>query len=228
MTRTVEWAWLGRRAYREALALQEHVHAAVVAGHAPETLLLLEHAPVITLGRHADAAHVVTERDVLAERGVEVVATSRGGDVTYHGPGQLVGYPIFRLTAGIRHHVTAMADAVRVALGELGIAAVWQTGRPGLWVGEAKLCAFGVQVRRRVTTHGFALNASIDLSGFRDIVPCGLARAGVTSIAELTGRAPPLPLLAGRVAAAFARVFDVAVAEIPAACPRLQIAFPNR
>jgi lipoyl(octanoyl) transferase len=227
MNRKVEWTWLGQRSYREALAVQEHVRAAVADGHAPETLLLLEHDPVITLGRHADRTHVLTAPDALAARGVEVVSTSRGGDVTFHGPGQLVGYPIFRLTRGIRWHVTAMAEAIRATLAELSIVAAWRGDRPGLWLGDDKICAFGVQVRGRVTTHGFALNASVELAGFADIVPCGLRQAGVTSIAERLGQAPPLPLLARRVAAAFAESFAVSMNEIPATCSRLQIAFPN-
>ncbi len=227
MRRMVEWTWLGRRGYREALALQQHVHAAVTEGHAPETLLLLEHGPVITLGRNADPAHVLTAPGALAARGIEVVSTSRGGDVTFHGPGQLVGYPIFRVPRGIRWHVTAMAEAIRAALAQLGIVAVWRSERPGLWLGDDKICAFGVQVRRRVTTHGFALNADVDLAGFSDIVPCGLRQAGVTSIAERLGQTPPLPLLARSVAVAFADSFVVSMSEIPASASRLQIAFPN-
>ena len=121
--RAIEWAWLGRLPYARALTLQERVHADVVAGRAPETLLLLEHDPVITLGRHADAAHVLAGAEALRRAGITVLGTSRGGDVTYHGPGQLVGYPIFRLPRGIKAHVAAMAGAVVAVLADLGIMA---------------------------------------------------------------------------------------------------------
>lgn len=227
MARTVEWAWLGRLRYAEALALQRQVHTAVVDGRTPETLLLLEHPSVITLGRHADPANVLAAADELAGRGVEIVQTSRGGDVTYHGPGQLVGYPILRLS-GVRKHVTAMADAVRRVLGELGLSADWRSSQPGLWIGTEKICAFGVEVRRRVTMHGFALNASIELAAFADIVPCGLVGTGVTSIARLKGAAPPLATLAARVAAAWATSFGAEMSEIQATCSRLRIAGSDR
>jgi lipoyl(octanoyl) transferase len=155
---------------------------------------------------------VLASRDELARRGVEVHAASRGGDVTYHGPGQLVGYPIVRLRGGVVAHVTAMARAIAVVLGELGIDARWRRETPGLWVaangaaaGAAKICAFGVHVHRRVAIHGFALNVSGALDGFDLIVPCGLRAAGTTSIAAAlpAGRsAPPLHVLASRVAGA--------------------------
>jgi lipoyl(octanoyl) transferase len=222
--RAIEWAWLGRLPYARALALQERVHADVVAGRAPETLLLLEHDPVITLGRHADPAHVLAGAEALGRDGIIVFRTSRGGDVTYHGPGQLVGYPIFRLPRGIKAHVTAMAGAVVAVLADLGITAAWRPAQPGVWVGDDKICAVGVQVRRRVTLHGFALNVNVDLAGFGHIVPCGLPSAGVTSIGGLHRCAPALPALAERLAGAFARSFATDRVRIPAASSRLQIA----
>jgi lipoate-protein ligase B len=127
--------------------------------------------------------------------------------VTYHGPGQLVGYPIFHLRRGLIAHMEAMADGVALALAALGIEATWRRDRPGLWVGDDKICAFGVHVHRRVTIHGFALNATTPLEAFSTIVPCGLAGAGVTSIAHLRGHCPPLPELAQSIAAAFAESF---------------------
>ena len=220
----IEWAWLGRLPYARALTLQERVHADLVAGRAPETLLLLEHDPVITLGRHADAAHVLAGPEALGRAGIAVLRTSRGGDVTYHGPGQLVGYPIFRLPRGVKAHVTAMAGAVVDVLAELGITAAWRPAQPGVWVGDEKICAVGVQVRRGVTLHGFALNVNVDLAGFGHIVPCGLPSAGVTSIAELHPNAPALPALAERLAAACARSRGADRVRIPAASSRLQIA----
>jgi lipoyl(octanoyl) transferase len=132
--------------------------------------------------------------------------------VTYHGPGQLVGYPVVRLRSGVLGHVTAMARAVARVLAELGVDAVWRRETPGLWVGEAKLCAFGVHVRHRVTSHGFALNVGANLDGFDLIVPCGLAGTRATSIARVLGAAakiPALHVLASRVASAFGEEIGV-------------------
>ncbi len=200
------WSWLGRVPFAATARQQERLRAAVIAGVGPETLLLCEHGPVITLGRSARRANVLASTATLAARDVAVVETARGGDVTYHGPGQLVGYPVVRLRRGVVGHVTAMAHAVADVLAGLGIAAVWRRDRPGLWVGDAKICAVGVHVRQRVAIHGFALNVSNGPDGFDLIVPCGLPDARVTSIArELRGAAaiPPLHLLASRVARAF-------------------------
>jgi lipoyl(octanoyl) transferase len=182
-------------------ALQERLRADLLAGAGPPTLLLLEHTPVVTLGRSAQPAHVHLPPAELARRGVDLVHASRGGDVTYHGPGQLVGYPVVPLRQGVVGHMLAMARAVAGVLAELGIEARWRRDAPGLWVGEAKICAVGVHVRRRVAIHGFALNVSADLSGFELIVPCGIAGVRTTSIAA-EGRSPPsIEDLAARVAA---------------------------
>ena len=203
---------------------QEQLREQVLRGEAPETLLLCEHEPVVTLGRSAKPAHVLAPAAELARRGVDLLAASRGGDVTYHGPGQLVGYPIVRLRGGVIGHVTAMARAIASVLGELGIDARWRRETPGLWVGDAdddrgrsseragKICAFGVHVHRRVAIHGFALNVSGALDGFGLIVPCGLAAARTTSIAAVLGPGrpiPPLHVLASRVAAALGRALDI-------------------
>ena len=222
--RVIEWVWLGRVPYGQALALQERVHAEVVAGRTPETLLLLEHEPVITLGRHARPTHVLAHPEALARAGITLARTSRGGDVTYHGPGQLVGYPIFRLPRGIKAHIVAMAGAVVALLGDLGITAEWRLAQPGIWVGNDKICAVGLEVCRRVALHGFALNVSTELTGFRHIVACGLPRAGVTSVVRLQGRAPELSALVEPLASAFAASFQSAVVRISAASSRLQIA----
>jgi lipoyl(octanoyl) transferase len=223
-----EWAWLGTVPYAQALRLQERVRDCVVQGSSPDTLLLLEHPPVITLGRHASEEHVLAAPDRLSRDGIAIVQTSRGGDVTYHGPGQLVGYPVFRLRRGIRAHLSQIADAIVTVLAELGIAAVWDASRPGIWVGSDKICAVGVHVLRRVASHGFALNASIDLKGFGAIVPCGIRDAGVTSIARVLGTAPALPYLAERVAAACVAAFGMRMLRIPATSSRLQIASGDR
>jgi lipoyl(octanoyl) transferase len=145
----------------------------------------------------------------LARRGIAVRAASRGDDVTYHGPGQLVGYPIFRLRPGLIAHMQKMAAAIVEVLAVLGISGTWRRDRPGVWVGDDKICAFGVHVRHRVAIHGFALNATTPAEAFAPIVPCGLSAAGVTSIARLRGRAPGLEELAKATAEAFGRSFGL-------------------
>lgn len=182
-------------------ALQERLRRDLVSGAGPETLLLVEHDPVITLGRSARAEHVHLTDAELARRGIDRIRATRGGDVTYHGPGQLVGYPIVRLRSGVVAHMTAMARAVAALLAPLGIDARWRRDAPGLWVGDAKICAFGVHVHQRVAVHGFALNVATDLSAFDLIVPCGMPGARATSIAALGIAPPALPWLAEAAAA---------------------------
>jgi lipoyl(octanoyl) transferase len=171
--------------------VQERLRRDLLTGDAPETLLLLEHHPVITLGRSAEPAHVLAAAPELARRGVALQSASRGGDVTYHGPGQLVGYPVLRIDRGVVGHLRAMADGLIEVLAGLGIAAIWRREAPGLWVttaqGDAKICSFGVHVHRRVAIHGFALNVSVNLDAFRLIVPCGLPGVVMTSIDRLVG-----------------------------------------
>jgi lipoate-protein ligase B len=187
----------------------------VLGDRGPEALLLCEHDPVVTLGRSARAAHVLAPREELERRGITVCRASRGGDVTYHGPGQLVGYPILRLRGGVVGHLEAMASGVAALLAELGIAAAWRRDAPGLWVEQrggrpAKICAFGVNVHRRVAIHGFALNVTTELEAFDVIVPCGLRDAAVTSIAALTPTpAPALPALAARAAEMLGAAYGV-------------------
>jgi lipoyl(octanoyl) transferase len=171
--------------------LQERLRADLLAGVGPETLLLLEHAPVVTFGRSARAEHLRVPPAELARRGVALAQATRGGDVTYHGPGQLVGYPIVRLRGGVIGHMTAMARALAALLATYGIDARWRRETPGLWVGDAKICAFGVHVRGRATVHGFALNVAPDLGAFDLIVPCGIAGARTTSMAALGIRRQP-------------------------------------
>jgi lipoate-protein ligase B len=166
---------------------------------------------VITLGRSARPQHVLEPAEELARRGIAVRAASRGGDVTYHGPGQLVGYPVFRLRRGLIAHMQMMAAAIVEVLAALGISGQWRRELPGVWVGADKICAFGVHVRHRVAIHGFALNATTPAEAFAPIVPCGLSTGGVTSIARLTGHAPELPELARATAEAFARASGLVI-----------------
>jgi lipoyl(octanoyl) transferase len=213
------WLWLGRVPFAETAELQERLREDVIAGRGAETLLLCEHDPVITLGRSARREHVLASTDDLARRGVTVHAASRGGDVTYHGPGQLVGYPILRLRGGLVSHLEAMARGLAAMLGSFGIAATFRREAPGLWIDRgkgnplAKICAFGVHVRHRVTMHGFALNVSTALDAFDLIVPCGLRDVAVTSVGALTGDAPALEALAPRAAGALADAFGVSFRE---------------
>jgi lipoyl(octanoyl) transferase len=164
----------------------------VLAGEDAERLLFCEHDPVITLGRSADPSHVLAP-ERLAARGVAVVRSSRGGDVTAHGPGQLVIYPVVRLANGVLAFVEAVAGAIVDELAARGIDAAFRRQPAGGWVGDAKIAAVGLHIKRRVSAHGFALNVSAESTAlFDDIVPCGLACGRVTSIEREGGGDPPL------------------------------------
>jgi lipoyl(octanoyl) transferase len=192
---------LGQIPYRDALALQDELVAARRRGEGADTLLLLEHPPVVTLGRSAHGEHLLVAEDALAARGVELFEVARGGDVTYHAPGQLVGYPIVDLAARDARDVHAwlrtLEELLGAALVELGVPWKRVPGWTGVFVDapEAvrprKIASIGVGVRGWVTLHGFALNVDLDLAGFDAIVPCGLSAVEMTSIArELGDRAP--------------------------------------
>jgi lipoyl(octanoyl) transferase len=207
------WTWLGRVSYEPALRLQEQIREDILADKARDTLLLLEHPAVITMGRHAQPAHVLCSTARLEEQGISLCRTSRGGDVTFHGPGQLVGYPIFRLRRGVRAHVESMANAIIEWLARFGIEAQWRSQTPGVWVGPDKICAFGIHVRHLIAIHGFALNLSTDMTGFSAIVPCGLRDAGVTSLARLLGHAPSVRVAARDLIGLFEKHFGVQLLE---------------
>jgi lipoyl(octanoyl) transferase len=184
--------WLGRIGYRAAWDRQHALVAARAAGTVPDTLLLLEHDPVLTLGRHADPAHVLAPPDLLAARGIEVLHVERGGEVTYHGPGQLVAYPIVRLADSgllLRPFVRALEGAMADVAATYGVTADRRDGYPGCWVDPAgpfprKLGALGLRVEKGVTYHGIALNLATDLADFGLIDPCGMTGLTVTSIAR--------------------------------------------
>ncbi|HEX2163758.1 MAG TPA: lipoyl(octanoyl) transferase LipB [Thermoanaerobaculia bacterium] len=222
--RRVRHGFLGRVPYAAATALQARLRDAVKAGTAEEHLLHLEHPHVYTLGRNAVAADVLAPADLLAARGVEVHETDRGGQVTYHGPGQLVGYPIVDLSPDrrdVRRYMRDLQETLRRTLADYGVAAEARGGDElGMWVGGAKIASLGVHLKRWVTTHGFALNVTTDLDLFGGIVACGLAGVTMTSIERLTGAAPPLAEVAARHARHFGEVFEremVAWDEPPAA-----------
>ena len=186
---------LGLVDYGAGLRLQRELVAARKAGTIPDTLLLLEHSHVYTLGRNAKRENLLVSEDRLVTLGAKLVETDRGGDITYHGPGQLVGYPIFDLTQHRRDIAWFMRSLeevfIRVAKG-YGIDAARIAGAPGVWVGREKLVAMGVHISRWVTSHGFAFNVSPDMKYFDHIVPCGLKDMGVTSLERLLGKRVPM------------------------------------
>jgi lipoyl(octanoyl) transferase len=203
---------LGLVPYARALELQRAVARARISGAiSHDVLLLLEHPPVVTLGRSSKAQHLVATPAMLAERGVELFEAERGGDVTFHGPGQLVGYPIVNLRGHKQdlHWYLRQVEAVLMrALERIGIPAERSQGRTGVWTGGRKIASIGVHARDWVTWHGFALNVSNDLSYFDLIVPCGLSGVTMTSVAqELGAVAPPFSAVAEIVAASFSSVF---------------------
>jgi len=222
--RPLHWEFLGRVSYAEALELQLAARAGLKSGEGAERFLLLEHPHVYTLGRNASGADVLAGPEWLAARGVEVVECDRGGQVTYHGPGQLVGYPIVNLSPDrrdIRRYVRDLQEVLIRTLAGYGLAARPGEGQEniGIWVGEEKIASIGVHLSRWITTHGFALNVATDLSYFAGIIPCGLHQVRMTSIERLTGRAPSLPDVAAIVARHFGEIFG---RELVAAVPQLQ------
>ena len=200
---------LGRIGYGEALALQRELVAARQQGTISDHLLLLEHAHVITLGRNGHMENLLASGDVLDRAGISFYPTDRGGDVTYHGPGQLVGYPILDLREWKRDvgaYVRGIEQVIIHTLSDFGIAAGRIPKLTGVWVEERKIAAIGVHISRWVTSHGFALNVATDLSYFQYIVPCGLTKP-VTSMAQLGVRAS-LEEVSRVLAAHFGRIFD--------------------
>lgn len=221
--------WLGRRRYAPLHDLQKQLVEARAGGRIGDTILLLEHEPVITLGRAANHGNVLLDAGARSAQGVDLVATGRGGDVTYHGPGQLVGYPVLDLKpdrCDVRKYVRALAEVMillarehHVEAGAVdGLIGVWvDRAAPGEWAGAAwarelaKIGAIGVRLSRWITMHGFALNIAVDLAAFGWIVPCGIRDHGVTSIQELTGRTRAVADVALASAPQLARALDLEI-----------------
>ena len=212
---------LGRQDYAAALALQQQLSALRQQESIGDVLLLVEHPPVLTLGRNAHREHVIASGQLLARRGISLFETNRGGDVTYHGPGQLVGYPILNLRGftpplGVVEYLRKLEEVIIRACADYGVLTQRAPGRAGVWtipggtVAEKKIAALGVHVSRGVTTHGFALNVTTDLDDFELIVPCGIRDRGVTSVeAEVDLQpAPSLEQMANSVVRHFGRVFN--------------------
>jgi lipoyl(octanoyl) transferase len=209
---------LGRVAYGDALDLQKRLVEQRKAGEIPDQLLLLEHPPVITLGVRTrnDRAHVVATPQALEEEGVEVFESGRGGDVTYHGPGQLVTYPILDLRpdrCDVHQYVRDLEEVLIRAVAQFGIVSHRIPGLTGTWVGNDKLAAIGVRIARWVTSHGFALNVSTNLAHFGLIIPCGITDKGVTSIEILSRSKIAMKDVDAAVAEAFCAVFDRVLVE---------------
>ena len=201
---------LGLLPYHDAWRWQQDTAAAVREG-APEALALVQHPPVFTFGRRVEPRHLLVSRDDLTRRGAEVVETDRGGDVTFHGPGQLVAYPILNLrhrNLGATDYVSLLEETMIRTAAAFGITAGRSPGRPGVWVGDAKLGAIGVRVQGGVTTHGLALNVNTDLAWFDAIVPCGLAGITVTSLRRELGHRLDPEAVEDCLIAAFEMLFD--------------------
>jgi lipoyl(octanoyl) transferase len=210
---------LGTVPYRDAVDIQSRIREQRQADVAPDTLLLLEHPPVYTRGRRADDGELVLGEDFYRARGIEIVPTDRGGKVTYHGPGQLVGYPIMRVR-DIGAHLRKMEAAIVAALAEHGIEARSRCAEgidyTGVWVEDRKIASIGVHVSRGVSTHGFAVNLTNDLEPFSWIVPCGLSGVRMTSVSRELGREPAggLDAFAKTMARRFCEVHDRTYVEM--------------
>jgi len=210
--------------YGEAWARQRALFEARLAGAIGDTLVLVEHPPTVTVGRSGHDGHVLLGEDALHARGASLLHVDRGGDVTVHVPGQLVGYPILDLAPrgnDLHRYLRDLEEVLIRALADPGIEAGRRAGRIGVWVGEAKIAAIGVKARRGVTMHGFALNVDNDLEPFRWIVPCGLSGAAVTSVARLLGPGPWMERAVIAVTHRFRQVFSVLASSFqpPASSP---------
>jgi lipoyl(octanoyl) transferase len=232
LRRKLRGIWLGRQRYAPVHALQKRLHALRQEAKVGDSVLLLEHEPVVTLGRGARPGHVLVPERALEQAGVDLVETGRGGDVTLHAPGQLVCYPIIDLApdrCDVRRYVGDLTEVMRRIALELGIASGPAPELIGLWVDQenpthfhsaeraerlAKIGAIGVRISRWVTMHGFALNLTTDLSLYRLIVPCGISAHGVTSIQALNGSAPSVRDAAGRALGVLADVLDADATEL--------------
>jgi lipoate-protein ligase B len=202
--------WLGRVEYTSCWRLQRELSDLRAEGRIGDVLLLLEHPPTITLGRSAKQTHLLASPDQLARMGVAVHAIDRGGDVTYHGPGQLVGYPVFHLAdhrRDLHWFLRQIEEALIRALAALGVSGRRFPPHTGVWVADEKIAAIGVKISRWVSTHGFALNVHPDIRHFDLIVPCGIREYGVTSLNGVTGRSFTLENVIPPVVRAFAELF---------------------
>lgn len=213
---------LGLVDYRTALALQTDLRDRLIAGQIPDTLLLLEHPPVITLGRSGNLANVLVSESVLSARGIQFIHTNRGGDVTYHGPGQVVGYAIMDLTrhgTDLRQHLWKLEEALISALAGLGVAGTRRDGETGVWVARNKIASIGIHVKRWVTMHGFALNLAPDFDHLSLINHCGITDAPMTSIQNVLARPVHPPRVHHALINSFSQVFNLTPTNSPNPLP---------
>ncbi|NLV74381.1 MAG: lipoyl(octanoyl) transferase LipB [Chloroflexi bacterium] len=209
---------LGRQPYQKVEALQQSLVAQRIAGDIPDTLLLLEHDPVFTLGRRADPAHILVSEEVLARERVAVCCSERGGDVTYHGPGQLVAYPILSLNnlgIGPSDYMHLLEDAGAGVAAGYGLATHRCEGLVGVWIGRNKLAALGVRIRGAVCYHGLALNVDPNMAHWAMIIACGITDGGVTSLAAELGYAPDMAEVQERFCDSLCDIFSMRPTEIP-------------
>lgn len=217
---------LGLRPYREVWELQHRLHAAVAQGREPDAWIVVEHPPTITLGRQGKRENVLLSDDLLAARGIDLVAVERGGDVTFHGPGQLVVYPIRRLERfrEVVPLVRALEGAAIETCAAFGVEAQRWSEHAGVWVGRNQICAIGLAVQRMTSLHGIAFNVSTDLRYDRLIVPCGLPERGITSLSKEAGRAIGMEAAKTVLLEALARTFGVAFVPQPQTAIRTEFA----
>ena len=212
----------GLVSYQDALTLQRALVEDRRAGRIPDTLLLLQHPPVITLGVKGDGgrSNVIADPDRLSQLGIEISETGRGGDVTYHGPGQVVGYPILDLRpdrCDVHRYVRDLEEVMIRVCGEFGVTAGRVAGLTGTWIEGAKIGAIGIRISRWITSHGFAFNVSTNLEHFNLIVPCGISGRGVTSLDRATGQTIPIHAVEDAIVRHFCRVFQrEATVAVPA------------
>ncbi len=208
---------LGKKSYKEVWVLQKKIHEQRVDSSIPNTLILVEHDPVITMGKSGDEGNLLFSVDSLKKKGVEYYQIERGGDVTYHGPGQLVGYPIFNVRdglAGIKPFINGIEEAIIATLMHFGIRAYRKEKMIGVWTEKGKVCSIGVAVKRWVSFHGFALNVNTDLSYFDLIVPCGLKNVEMTSMQQILGKQLSMDRVKKSVVQNFGMMFKQDAVEI--------------
>jgi lipoyl(octanoyl) transferase len=210
---------LGRQDYREAWEIQRRLVDERKSGHVPDLLIFVEHPPTYTLGRSGRREHLLVDEGRLSSMGAVLVETDRGGDITFHGPGQVVGYPIVDLGGfrrDVHHYLRALEEVILVALQSFGISARREAGLTGVWHDRGKLAAIGVRVSRWVTSHGFALNVSTDLDRFNQIVPCGIVDRDVSSMEDVLLRPVACDRVRDELARSFASVFARSMEPVPA------------
>ncbi len=207
---------LGLIHYAEAMDIQREIFESRRNGRTEDTLLILQHFPVVTLGSSGREDHILVDRQILKEKGIEVYATDRGGDVTFHGPEQVVAYPILNLKElgiGVEEYVREMEEVVIRTLNEFSIPATRQKGFPGVWVDHEKICSVGFKVSKWITKHGLALNVNTDLNAFNLIVPCGIRGVTVTSMEKILKKTVVIEEVEGRIISNFSAIFQIELRE---------------